>query len=534
MTALSIQPPFPLLTDIDGQPLEDGYIWIGVANLPPIGNPIAVYWDAALTQPAGLPVRTRGGYPVNAGTPARLYVNSDYSIQVQNKNGSVVYSAPQATERLSADLVTFIQSGSGAVVRTAQSKMRDVVSVLDFGAVGDGVADDTVAIQAAIDYTYTKPNNVNGKQLGGIVFLPKGRYLIKTSLVLPVGITIQGEPSGLASVSLSLNSSGSQIVVSATLANGSPWNNSAAFTIASGGPITIRDIAINGTQTVTTSRCVYLGDGTTNVGITQGHFENVRFVGFTNVFYGTKMFDCSFYDCGFESNTNCFNFFGGTFAQADTLKFVSCIFFEGTSSYFQISGGAVLEGVVMSACIFQQNPAVVITNNVFNIYDATLEDVSIVGCCILGQSGDTFVKTLSATSGIQRLIFSGNTFTETDVLNAGFQTPVNLMYDIVVSNNTLNNSSITADYEVKNLVVNGNVFRGSSVVSLSQCNSLSINGNDFSNASTVPPIALTDIFTTVSISNNLFSSSVTSIPINASSTRVKMIGNVYFADVLMP
>jgi hypothetical protein len=35
MTALSIQPPFPLITDIDGQPLEDGYIWIGVANLPP-------------------------------------------------------------------------------------------------------------------------------------------------------------------------------------------------------------------------------------------------------------------------------------------------------------------------------------------------------------------------------------------------------------------------------------------------------------------------------------------------------------------
>ena len=91
MTTLSIQPPFPLISDIDGQPLEDGYIWIGVANLPPIGNPIAVYWDAALTQPAALPVRTRGGYPVNAGTPARLYVGSDYSILVQNKNGSQIY-----------------------------------------------------------------------------------------------------------------------------------------------------------------------------------------------------------------------------------------------------------------------------------------------------------------------------------------------------------------------------------------------------------------------------------------------------------
>ena len=153
MTTLSIQPPFPLITDIDGQPLEDGYIWIGTANLPPIGNPIAVYWDAALTIPAALPIRTRGGYPVNAGTPARLYVGSDYSILVQNKNGSTLYSAPDgASDRFSAAQISFLQAGAGAVVRTAQSKMRDTVSVKDFGAVGDGVADDYAAAQAAVDY----------------------------------------------------------------------------------------------------------------------------------------------------------------------------------------------------------------------------------------------------------------------------------------------------------------------------------------------------------------------------------------------
>lgn len=93
MSALSIQPTYPIFTDIDGQPLEDGYIWIGVANLDPQTNPINVYWDAALTIPAAQPIRTRGGYPVNSGTPARLYVNSDYSIQVQDKNGSVVYTS---------------------------------------------------------------------------------------------------------------------------------------------------------------------------------------------------------------------------------------------------------------------------------------------------------------------------------------------------------------------------------------------------------------------------------------------------------
>ncbi len=119
MSALSIQPTFPIFTETDGQPLEDGYIWLGVANLDPQGNPINVYWDAALTQLAGQPIRTQGGYPVNSGTPARLYVNSDYSIRVMNKNGSTVYSAPAATERyngvvvtVDATNVTFTQSGT--------------------------------------------------------------------------------------------------------------------------------------------------------------------------------------------------------------------------------------------------------------------------------------------------------------------------------------------------------------------------------------------------------------------------------------
>jgi hypothetical protein len=101
MSALSIQPTYPIFTDIDGQPLEAGYVWIGTASLDPQTNPINVYWDAALTIPAGQPIRTLNGYPSRNGTPARLYVNSDYSIRVMNKNGSVVYSAPTATEKYS-------------------------------------------------------------------------------------------------------------------------------------------------------------------------------------------------------------------------------------------------------------------------------------------------------------------------------------------------------------------------------------------------------------------------------------------------
>jgi len=93
MSALSVEPPFPAFADADGQPLEDGYILIGTANLNPITNPIAVFFDEALTISAVQPIRTSGGYPVYQGTPARIYTASDYSIQVQNKNGTVVYTS---------------------------------------------------------------------------------------------------------------------------------------------------------------------------------------------------------------------------------------------------------------------------------------------------------------------------------------------------------------------------------------------------------------------------------------------------------
>ena len=165
MSTVSVSTPFPIFTDIDGQPLENGYIFIGIANLGPIGNPINVYWDAALTIPAAQPIRTLGGYPINNGTPARIYVNSQYSIQVQNRNGSVVYSAPVDTEFMSSANVSYTPAGSGAVGTTVQAKLRESVSVKDYGAVGDGAADDRAAIQAAFNASKS-------------VYFPSGTYYL--------------------------------------------------------------------------------------------------------------------------------------------------------------------------------------------------------------------------------------------------------------------------------------------------------------------------------------------------------------------
>jgi hypothetical protein len=112
MSALSIQPPYPAFAGADGLPLENGYIWIGTVNLNPQVNPIAVYWDAALTIPAVQPIRTLNGYPGYQGTPARFYSATDYSIQVLDSKGSVVYTSLNGND-LGRGTLAFNATGNG-------------------------------------------------------------------------------------------------------------------------------------------------------------------------------------------------------------------------------------------------------------------------------------------------------------------------------------------------------------------------------------------------------------------------------------
>lgn len=62
---------------------------------------------------------------------------------------------------------------TGSVDRTANAKFADMVSVKDFGAVGDGVTDDLAALNAAIAYEQT-----NKKGL----YFPSGTYLVSSTL----------------------------------------------------------------------------------------------------------------------------------------------------------------------------------------------------------------------------------------------------------------------------------------------------------------------------------------------------------------
>jgi hypothetical protein len=80
----------------------------------------------------------------------------------------------------------FIQTGTGAVQRTVEAKLKDVVSVKDFGAVGDGVADDAAAIQAAIDYVASSDIQT--------IYIPSGKYKLNSGITISNGsISLVGD-----------------------------------------------------------------------------------------------------------------------------------------------------------------------------------------------------------------------------------------------------------------------------------------------------------------------------------------------------
>ena len=114
----------------------------------------------------GLPV-------VSAGT------GNDSALRTDLANATAV----SAGSRLSG----FRQTGTGATARTVDDKLKDTVSVKDFGAVGDAVTDDTAAIQAAINYLEQQSGR------GGIAFVPRGQYLCTNKIRIGSFVTLRGE-----------------------------------------------------------------------------------------------------------------------------------------------------------------------------------------------------------------------------------------------------------------------------------------------------------------------------------------------------
>jgi len=137
MALTQLAPPYPIFTDQDGSPLDNGFLYFGFANQNPETNPIQIYWDKALTQPAAQPVRTINGYPARNGSPAAVFTNDFFSITVRNKRSELVIHAASgygidvdrtAVESIAAEVT--IVAGIATDVTTVAGISADVTALV--------------------------------------------------------------------------------------------------------------------------------------------------------------------------------------------------------------------------------------------------------------------------------------------------------------------------------------------------------------------------------------------------------------------
>ena len=233
MTAMPVAIPYPVFYDRDGQPLDNGSVYIGVANLDPVTNPLQVYYDDALTITAAQPLKTSNGYVYRNGTPTSLYVNASYGLRVQDADKTTVYNVAEVEQALPAiqvadsmaelrlistgELVQMTgyydpgDGGGGVFVWDAASTEADdgglyilptghtgagrwkrivesdLVNVRAWGAKNQAGFDNRPAFQAAIDaltvdsYSYNNAGAGYGALNPSGLYVPEGRWEFLTA-----------------------------------------------------------------------------------------------------------------------------------------------------------------------------------------------------------------------------------------------------------------------------------------------------------------------------------------------------------------
>jgi len=138
-------------------------------------------------------------------------------------NGAIINEDVNASAGITAGKLSFTQAGTGATARTIDSKLKDVVSVKDFGAVGDGTTDDTAAITAALAASDS-------------IFIPAGTYKISSAINV-TNKRIAGAGINRTALQLSGTNTATTLFYN---------NKTSSASWGTGGGLELRDITLKG------------------------------------------------------------------------------------------------------------------------------------------------------------------------------------------------------------------------------------------------------------------------------------------------
>ena len=127
-----------------------------------------------------------GNGPVSDGAPTvgNTEILTEYS-DILSFSGTYQYKGQAAgyTHQTGINMST-------PTTRTLQRKLDEQVSVKDFGAVGDGVTDDTDAIERALYQLFARQSN---EEVRRTLFFPAGIYKVIRTLKIPTYAKIYGD-----------------------------------------------------------------------------------------------------------------------------------------------------------------------------------------------------------------------------------------------------------------------------------------------------------------------------------------------------
>lgn len=199
--------------------------------------------DERLDRTFSLPASFSGDSTLPAPEPGYLIGWDATGENLTNIPASVGSSLVDIAAPSGSSLVGYLPAGTGAVSTTVQTKLRERVSVLDFGAVGDGSTDDTAAIQAAMNTgkdvyfpytanTYKVTSTLNLK--AGQVLIGSGKYSadtgwygISANMTAPIFTMGDGATASLRSMgfqNLTARNTGGGVIYSRYSTNWSAYN----------------------------------------------------------------------------------------------------------------------------------------------------------------------------------------------------------------------------------------------------------------------------------------------------------------------